>query len=103
MMTQDSAAIAATIDIIGPLYDPGQYGADGKEISPPVLLPGWHVNITTADMTPELEPFVVEPSPLRRVWAGDDPVKPKWTVALRFKDEAEAAKVLQTYMTAVGA
>lgn len=83
-----------THDIIGPLYNPGQYDAEGNEISPPVLLPGWHVNITPDDLTPELEPYVVTPSALRRVWAGDDPVNPQWTVALRFTDEAEAATVL---------
>lgn len=83
-----------THDIIGPLYDPGQHDAEGEEISPPVLLDGWHVNITTADLTPALEPFVVTPGILRRVFAGDDPENPQWTVALRFADEAEAISAL---------
>ena len=43
---------------------------------------------------PELEPFVVIPTSLLRVWAGDDPENPQWTVALKFADEAEARKVL---------
>jgi hypothetical protein len=68
-----------SVDVIGPLYnDEGD------------LLTGWHVNVTPDEVTPELEPFVVTPSRLRRVWAGDDPVGPEITVALRFADEAEA-------------
>lgn len=55
----------------------------------PNLLSGWHANITPADLTPELEPYVVTPSRLRRVWAGDDPTNPVLTVALRFADEDE--------------
>lgn len=66
------------------------YTAQGQPV------PGYHVNTTTADLAehPELEPFVVTPSTMRRVWAGDDPENPQWTVALKFEDEAEARKVL---------
>jgi len=56
--------------------------------------PGYHVNIALQGLTPELEKFRVFPSQLRRVFAGDSPEKPAWTVALRFADEAEAIKVL---------
>lgn len=56
--------------------------------------PGYHVNIALQDLTPELEAFRVFPSQLRRVFAGDDPADPKWTVALRFESEDEAVKVL---------
>ena len=61
------------IDIIGILYDtPTEEGGE------PVALFGWHINITKEylDEHPELEPFVVVPSALRRVWAGDDPQNP---------------------------
>lgn len=58
--------------------------------------PGYHVNIALQDLTPELEKFRVFPSQLRRVFAGDDPENPQWTVALKFADE-------KAYMTAVGA
>lgn len=53
-----------SIDVIGHLYEPHP--------TDPVLLPGWHVNVTADYFSdhPELAPFVVEPSPLRRVWAG---------------------------------
>ncbi len=56
--------------------------------------PGYHVNIALQDLTPELEAFRVFPSHMRRVFAGDSPEKPQWTVALRFENEAEAIKVL---------
>ena len=79
------------IDIIGIIYD-----APAEEGGEPVALSGWHVNTTPEYMAehPELEPFVVTPSHLRRVWAGDDPVNPVSTVALKFADEAEALSVL---------
>jgi len=56
--------------------------------------PGYHVNIALQDLTPELEAFRVFPSQLRRVFAGDDPADPKWTVALKFADEKTARKQL---------
>lgn len=75
------------IDVIGPLYDLHPSDPD----APIVILPGWHVNVTPDYLVdhPELVTFVVEPSPLRRVWAGDDPSNPVLTVPLRFVNEAE--------------
>ena len=73
-----------SIDVIGALYDP-----PSEEGGEPILLPGYHVNVTPDEMTPELEAYRVEPSPLRRVWAGDSRWNPTITVALRFADEAE--------------
>ena len=76
-----------SIDIIGDLYDPHPTDPEGE----PVLLAGWHVNVTTDYLAehPELEPFIVQPSPMRRVWAGDDHTNPAVTVPLHFADEAE--------------
>ncbi|QTC91587.1 hypothetical protein [Brevundimonas goettingensis] len=76
------------IDIIGPLFDPPL--VEGGE---PVLLDGWHVNTTPEGLAAraDLEPFVVMPGRLRRVWAGDDPLSPAFTVALWFADEAQGA------------
>ena len=76
-----------SIDIIGTIY------TDDEET---VALTGWHVNITTDGLAarPDLAPYVVTPSRLRRVWAGDDPVNPVATVALKFADEAEALTFL---------
>ena len=80
------------IDIIGTIYEPGTYDEHGEELTPAVALPGWHVNTTPSYLAEhaDLAPFVVTPSRLRRVWAGDDPENPTQTVALRFEDEAEA-------------
>lgn len=80
-----------SIDRIGIIYDPGQ--AEGDE---PVVLTGWHVNVTQdeIDANPDLAEFVVTPSRLRRVWAGDDCVSPTVTVALRFESEAQAEALL---------
>lgn len=75
------------LDVIGPLFDP-----PAVEGGAPVELAGWHVNATLAGMAerPDLDGFVVTPSRMRRVWAGDDAVTPILTVALRFVDTAEA-------------
>ena len=80
------------IDIIGPLYEPHQTDPE----APATLIPGFHVNVTADYFSdhPELAAFVVEPSPLRRVWAGDDPVNPVVTVPLRFDSEEQALKYL---------
>lgn len=67
-----------SVDIIGPLYND-----EGEPLT------GWHVNVTPDRVTPEIVPYVVSPSRLRRVWAGDDPLNPVTTIALRFADEAE--------------
>lgn len=79
-------------DIIGTLIDPGEYDAEGEEITPPVTHDGWHVNILTEGLAerPDLEPYVVTPSNLRRVFMGRDAD----TVALVFDDEATGREVL---------
>ena len=79
------------IDIIGILYD-----QPADEEAAPIALEGWHVNVTpdVLDDHPQLGDYLVEPSPLRRVWAGDDPLNPVLTVPLRFEDEDMAKLVL---------
>jgi len=81
------------LDIIGPIFNTPV--VEGGE---PLKLPGWHVNTTPSGLAAraDLEPFVVspEPSQLRRVWAGDDPLNPVLTVPLRFASETEARAVL---------
>jgi len=48
LITEDDELITAShtfaIDEIGLLYEGGTYDADGEVITPPVELPGWHVN-----------------------------------------------------------
>lgn len=79
------------LDIIGTLYQ-----AQTDPDVPPEPLTGWHVNTTTDGLAerPDLAHYVVTPSALRRVWAGDNHLAPTWTVALRFADEAEALAAL---------
>lgn len=85
------------IDIIGHLYEP-PLSEDGV----PVLLPGWHANATPEVLAarPDLEPYVVAPSFMRRVWAGDDPANPVLTVALRFASAEEGLAILADWIPA---
>lgn len=77
------------IDVIGALYDLPTAGE-------PVRLWGFHINITAAclEARPDLSPRAIHPPALRRVWAGDDPVAPSVTVALRFNGESAAREAL---------
>lgn len=82
---------------IGILTDPGEETFDENGeleavISPPVTRDGWHVNALPEGLAerPELEPYVVEPTRMRRVFAGREAD----TVALVFVDEAEAQEII---------
>lgn len=58
-------------DVIGIIYEGGEWDAEGNTITPPVALEGWHVNIRlmgTEDATP-LDAFKVMPTHPRRMWA----------------------------------
>jgi hypothetical protein len=39
-----TASHTHSLDEIGTLYEGGTYDAEGEVITPPVALPGWHVN-----------------------------------------------------------
>lgn len=41
-----------SLDEIGTIYEGGTYDANGEVITPPVALPGWHVNVI-GDLAPE--------------------------------------------------
>lgn len=60
--------------------------------------PGVHYMCDLATFTAKqalLAPYRVTPTtPLQRVWAGDNPANPQWTVALVFPDQATANSVL---------
>jgi hypothetical protein len=55
LLTEDNELITAShtfaIDEIGLLHEGGTYDAEGVVITPPVALPGWHVN--TLGLAPE--------------------------------------------------
>jgi hypothetical protein len=48
LLTEDNELITAShthsLDEIGTLHEGGTYDAEGNVITPPVALPGWHVN-----------------------------------------------------------
>ena len=58
------------IDELGTIYEGGTYDAEGVVITPPVALPGWHVN--TLGLAPEAwdEFLVVVNSPSRIFFGG---------------------------------
>jgi hypothetical protein len=78
-------------NIDGPFDVPNDTGLD----------PGYHLNIVKGTEPESVLPYVVTPDPktLWRVWAGDDPANPAWTVPLKFADEAEAKTVLADFWT----
>ena len=62
--------IAAThtwaIDVIGPISRGGEWDEEGRVITPPELLPGWHVNFI-GEAPEAWLPYAVSPkSPVRR-------------------------------------
>lgn len=56
-----------------------------------VLDPRVRYNVTADFLAdhPSLAIYQVNPPRLARVFAGDDPAEPAWTVGLRFEDQAE--------------
>lgn len=76
------------IDVIGILYTPGAYDAQGEVITAPVALPGYHVN-TTAPVV-DWEAFKVTPLSPSRVFGGHE------THFYTFADLAEYEAYLAT-------
>lgn len=68
-----SRSTGVSIDVVGVIYDPGQYevGSDGKlvEVSPPVARDGYHINLLGA-LPENLAPYKVTPTTPRRVFWG---------------------------------
>ena len=76
------------LDIIGTIYKPGTYDAEGNELTPPVAIPGWHVNSPHA--IEGWDDYRVTPATPLRVYAGHE------TVFYSFADEAEfTAKAIE--------
>lgn len=58
------------IDVVGLIYEGGEYGEDGEVITEPVAIPGYHVNFI-GELPPELDPYVIErPKKPYRIFAG---------------------------------
>lgn len=58
-------------DVIGIIYEGGEWDTEGNQITPPTLLEGWHVNIRLMDHEDgsALLPYTVTPVHPRRTWA----------------------------------
>jgi hypothetical protein len=58
-------------DMIGIIYEGGEYDEDGNSITPPTALDGWHVNIRLMpdEQAEPLLPYTVIPTHPRRTWA----------------------------------
>jgi hypothetical protein len=57
------------LDVIGIIYTLGVYDLDtGDELTPPVPLPGWHVNYI-GELPSGWDQYVVTPEQPVRVWA----------------------------------
>jgi len=61
------------IDVLGTIYNGGNWDEKGNEIEAPVKVPGWHCNVRCLEneTSEHLEAFIVSPTPQtpRRVWA----------------------------------
>jgi hypothetical protein len=67
----ETRQIYMNTDVIGIIYEHGEWDEEGDQITPPVALDGWHVNIRVMpeeDVT-ALLPYTVIPTHPRRVWA----------------------------------
>ena len=56
------------IDVIGTIIEGGEWDEDGNEVTPPTVLPGYHVNYQ-GDLPAGWDQYVVEPQNPIRVWA----------------------------------
>ena len=72
--TDDEGNVSlANLDVIGTIYEGGEYDDEGNVVTPPTALPGYHVNLA-GEVPHELKSFVIKPprSPVR-VFAGWTP------------------------------
>ena len=60
------------IDVVGVIYDPSTYDADGVELTPPVAHDGYHVNAKFLKEVPlAFSTRSVSPATPRRIFLGD--------------------------------
>ena len=61
-----TADLGWAMDVVGVIFQPGTYDEEGEEITPPVPLPGWHINFA-GPYANGLEAYKIEPnSPYRK-------------------------------------
>lgn len=56
------------LDPVGAIYTPGTVDAQGNQLTAPVAVPGWHVNLI-GELPPEAVQYAVEPVTPMRVFA----------------------------------
>ncbi len=66
------------LDIIGEVTIPGTYDADGNELTPPTLLPGFYVNCALPVLPRALRPHAVPYGSGGRVFAGTETEPGAW-------------------------
>ncbi len=70
------------LDVIGQAVISGSYDADGNELTPPVILPGYYVNLALPGPLPAaLASFRVPYGSGGRVFAGTEPDPDAWPPA----------------------
>ena len=69
--TDDEGNITVpNIDVIGTIYEGGEYDEEGNVITPPVAIPGYHVNML-GEAPEAWQPYVIErPNHPHRIFAG---------------------------------
>lgn len=82
--TDEEGINIPNLDVIGTIYEGGEWDAEGNVITPPTQLPGYHVNML-GNVPSEFEPYVIErPENPYRVFAEGPPLPPAPPVWPRF-------------------
>ena len=62
--------LTISLDVIGTIYEGGEYDNEGNVIEPPTQIPGWHVNML-GDVPAGFAPYVIKrPNSPHRIFAG---------------------------------
>ena len=57
------------LDVIGTIYEGGEYGEDGEIITPPYPVKGWHIN--ALEVEEDLEKYIIDrPKKPHRIYLG---------------------------------
>lgn len=68
--SQGHGADPRSIDVIGAIYEEGEYDQEGNVVTPAIAKPGFHVNYL-GTLPPAFEPYVIErPATPYRVFLG---------------------------------
>lgn len=69
-LDEEGNLILPNIDVIGVIYEGGEYDEEGSVITPPVAIEGWHVN--AIEIPDDWQEYVIDkPNKPYRIFAGD--------------------------------